>query len=194
MSRSSATSRRCSSSCSGISRVIAVAAGPARRDRLRDRDQPVQPRRVHAAADLRARAPAGSASPSSSRSSRPSSIAPLGAAAGRCRPARHSRPSGSALALADRCCRSSSSSPGLAAQPGVPGEDALQPQRRHAGCSRNSWRCFLALSIYTASFIAEIVRAGILAVSHGQTEAARSLGSQARARRCGSSSCRRRCG
>lgn len=34
----------------------------------------------------------------------------------------------------------------------------------------------LALSIYTASFIAEIVRAGILAVSHGQTEAAHALG------------------
>jgi general L-amino acid transport system permease protein len=34
----------------------------------------------------------------------------------------------------------------------------------------------LALSIYTASFIAEIVRAGILAVSHGQTEASYSLG------------------
>jgi general L-amino acid transport system permease protein len=34
----------------------------------------------------------------------------------------------------------------------------------------------LALSIYTASFIAEIVRAGILAVSHGQTEAAYSVG------------------
>jgi general L-amino acid transport system permease protein len=34
----------------------------------------------------------------------------------------------------------------------------------------------LALSIYTASFIAEIVRAGILAVSHGQTEAAYALG------------------
>jgi len=34
----------------------------------------------------------------------------------------------------------------------------------------------LALSIYTAAFIAEIVRAGILAVSHGQTEAALSLG------------------
>ncbi|MEX0922590.1 MAG: amino acid ABC transporter permease [Rhodovibrionaceae bacterium] len=33
-----------------------------------------------------------------------------------------------------------------------------------------------ALSIYTAAFIAEIVRAGILAVSHGQTEAAYSLG------------------
>ena len=33
-----------------------------------------------------------------------------------------------------------------------------------------------ALAIYTASFIAEIVRAGIQAVSHGQTEAARSLG------------------
>jgi general L-amino acid transport system permease protein len=32
------------------------------------------------------------------------------------------------------------------------------------------------LSIYTAAFIAEIVRAGILAVSHGQTEAARALG------------------
>ncbi len=34
----------------------------------------------------------------------------------------------------------------------------------------------LALSIYTAAFIAEIVRAGIQAVSHGQTEAASSLG------------------
>ncbi len=34
----------------------------------------------------------------------------------------------------------------------------------------------LALSTYTAAFIAEIVRAGIMAVSHGQTEAARSLG------------------
>ncbi|MFC1237477.1 amino acid ABC transporter permease [Vibrio sp. F74] len=33
-----------------------------------------------------------------------------------------------------------------------------------------------ALSIYTASFIAEIVRSGINAVSHGQTEAAMSLG------------------
>lgn len=33
-----------------------------------------------------------------------------------------------------------------------------------------------ALSIYTASYIAEIVRAGILAVSHGQTEAAHALG------------------
>ncbi|MCT7375883.1 amino acid ABC transporter permease [Chelativorans salis] len=35
---------------------------------------------------------------------------------------------------------------------------------------------FLALSFYTASFIAEIVRAGILAVSWGQTEAAYALG------------------
>ncbi|WP_417689657.1 amino acid ABC transporter permease [Roseibium sp.] len=34
----------------------------------------------------------------------------------------------------------------------------------------------LALAIYTASFIAEIVRAGIQAVSHGQTEAAHALG------------------
>ncbi len=32
------------------------------------------------------------------------------------------------------------------------------------------------LAIYTAAFIAEVVRAGILAVSHGQTEAASSLG------------------
>jgi general L-amino acid transport system permease protein len=37
----------------------------------------------------------------------------------------------------------------------------------------------LALSIYTASFFAEIVRAGILAVSHGQTEAANALGLRA---------------
>jgi general L-amino acid transport system permease protein len=34
----------------------------------------------------------------------------------------------------------------------------------------------VGLSIYTAAFIAEVVRAGILAVSHGQTEAAYSLG------------------
>src|SRR5476651_806462 len=34
------------------------------------------------------------------------------------------------------------------------------------------------LSIYTAAFIAEVVRAGIRAVSHGQTEAAYSLGLQ----------------
>ncbi|HEY9164481.1 MAG TPA: amino acid ABC transporter permease, partial [Magnetovibrio sp.] len=34
----------------------------------------------------------------------------------------------------------------------------------------------LALSMYTAAFIAEIVRAGIQGVSHGQTEAARALG------------------
>lgn len=34
----------------------------------------------------------------------------------------------------------------------------------------------LALSLYTASFIAEIVRAGILAVPHGQTEASSALG------------------
>lgn len=34
----------------------------------------------------------------------------------------------------------------------------------------------IGLSIYTAAFIAENVRAGILAVSHGQTEAAQSLG------------------
>lgn len=33
-----------------------------------------------------------------------------------------------------------------------------------------------ALTLYTASFIAEIVRSGILAVSHGQSEAAQALG------------------
>jgi general L-amino acid transport system permease protein len=37
----------------------------------------------------------------------------------------------------------------------------------------------VALSVYTGSFIAEIVRAGIQAVSHGQTEAASALGLRA---------------
>ena len=35
---------------------------------------------------------------------------------------------------------------------------------------------WVSLSIYTASFIAEVVRAGIQSVSHGQTEAAMALG------------------
>lgn len=35
---------------------------------------------------------------------------------------------------------------------------------------------FLALSVYHATYIAESVRAGVLAVSHGQTEAAHALG------------------
>ncbi|MDT8854437.1 ABC transporter permease subunit [Paracoccaceae bacterium Fryx2] len=35
---------------------------------------------------------------------------------------------------------------------------------------------WLALSLYTGAFIAEIVRAGILAISHGQSEAAYALG------------------
>jgi len=35
---------------------------------------------------------------------------------------------------------------------------------------------WIALSLYTASFIAEIVRSGILAVDSGQTEAASALG------------------
>ena len=38
---------------------------------------------------------------------------------------------------------------------------------------------WLALTYYTSCFIAEIVRAGILAVSHGQTEASRALGLRA---------------
>ena len=38
---------------------------------------------------------------------------------------------------------------------------------------------WISLSVYTASFIAEIVRAGIQAVSHGQTEASNALGLKA---------------
>jgi general L-amino acid transport system permease protein len=34
----------------------------------------------------------------------------------------------------------------------------------------------IALSVYTAAFIAEVVRAGVLSVPHGQTEAAQALG------------------
>ncbi len=38
------------------------------------------------------------------------------------------------------------------------------------------WALFLSLAVYTGAFIAEIVRAGILAVSKGQTEASSALG------------------
>ena len=51
----------------------------------------------------------------------------------------------------------------------------LQLQRRHDHHS-GIHGAALALSIYTGSFIAEIVRAGIQSVSHGQTEAASALG------------------
>ena len=47
---------------------------------------------------------------------------------------------------------------------------------RHGHPDRSSSRLWLALSLYTAAFIGEIVRAGILAVSHGQTEASMALG------------------
>ncbi len=52
---------------------------------------------------------------------------------------------------------------------------------------------WLALTLYTGAFIAEIVRAGILAVSRGQTEAAFARG-LARAAPCRWSCCPRRCG
>ena len=42
--------------------------------------------------------------------------------------------------------------------------------------SPSSWRSLLGLSIYTASFIAEIVRAGIQGVRKGQKEAAAAIG------------------
>ena len=44
----------------------------------------------------------------------------------------------------------------------------------------------IALSIYTAAFIAETVRAGILSVSHGQTEAAERARTSPAAGRCAS--------
>ena len=50
----------------------------------------------------------------------------------------------------------------------------------------------VALSLYTAAFIAEVVRAGIQSVAHGQIEAAQSLGFE-RERRFAWSSFRRRC-
>ncbi len=81
---------------------------------------------------------------------------------------------GSASSSACRCWPSS-----LAGFPltfDMPQAGPLQHHRRHAGLSRSSWPCCSGLSIYTAAFIAEIVRAGILAVSHGQTEAAAALG------------------
>ena len=52
----------------------------------------------------------------------------------------------------------------------------LQLPGRHGRSSPSSAALLVGLLIYTASFIAEIVRAGILGVSKGQKEAARALG------------------
>ncbi len=51
----------------------------------------------------------------------------------------------------------------------------------------------IGLTLYTAAYIAEIVRAGIQAVAYGQHEAARGARAHARRRKCGWSCCRRRC-
>ena len=48
-----------------------------------------------------------------------------------------------------------------------------RPRERSSIAALALW---LALSLYTGAFIAEIVRAGILAISKGQTEAAYALG------------------
>ena len=58
-------------------------------------------------------------------------------------------------------------------------KDALQAQIRIAGgatLSPEFVAVLLALVIYTAAFIAEVIRGGIQSIPAGQTEAARSLG------------------
>ncbi|SMB93052.1 amino acid ABC transporter permease [Deinococcus hopiensis] len=44
------------------------------------------------------------------------------------------------------------------------------------GHSPEQWAVIAALSVYTSSYIAETIRAGIQSIPHGQTEAAQSLG------------------
>ena len=51
----------------------------------------------------------------------------------------------------------------------------------------------LALGLNEGAYMAEIVRAGIISVDEGQTEAAQALGMRG-CRPCGGSCCRRRCG
>ena len=72
--------------------------------------------------------------------------------------------------------RSSSCSRGGRSSFDYPAARPLQHRGRHGESSPSSWRCCSAWSIYTGAFITEVVRAGILAVSRGQTEAAFALG------------------
>jgi glutamate transport system permease protein len=55
------------------------------------------------------------------------------------------------------------------------------------------WALVIGLTLYNGAVIAEIVRAGILAIPKGQSEAAMAIGSDA-GRCCGWSCSRRRCG
>ena len=54
-------------------------------------------------------------------------------------------------------------------------------------------RALIAIALFEAAYIAEIVRGGLQAVPTGQIEAAQALGPVA-ARRCAASCCPRRCG
>ena len=146
---------------------------------------PQQSRPVPAAAGLPAMASARSWPRWSSASIGIDRVLYLGAQAGRSAPASRRRCSGSTLGAGRRAAARRAGAGGISAQRSTIRRPAASTSAAASRCCRNSSRCCSASSIYTAAFIAEVVRAGILAVSRGQTEAAYSLGLRPRPDACG---------
>ena len=127
------------------------------------------------------------------RARRPDRLRRLGAA-----PARSHRPATAPVWTASAHCWSSSADRGAhgsrrSRPPGTSRRCAASTIAAASCWCRNSSRCSPRSTTYTAAFIAEIVRGGILAVPQGPARGGGARWACGRARSCASSSSRRRC-